>query len=150
MEFVYSTGGREKYFKAENVGDCVCRAICNATNMDYLAVYDMIQKLSKNEKHSRKSSARNGVCKDTVDKLLKNLGWTKVVTCKVGQGVQMHLTEEELPKGNLIVRVSKHLTNVRDGVIHDTYNCSVQDYFDNFGNKIINNKRAVYAYWVKR
>lgn len=150
MKFVYSTGGREKYFKAENVGDCVCRAISNAANLDYMTVYKMIQEFSKNKKCSKKSSARNGVSKDIVDKLLKNLGWTKVVTCKVGYGVQMHLTEEELPKGNLIVRVSKHLTNVRDGVIHDTYDCSVQEYFDNFGNRIVNNKRAVYAYWVKR
>lgn len=149
MKFVYSTGGREKYFKAENVGDCVCRAISNATNIDYLTVYKMIQELSKNEKCSRKSSARNGVSKDIVDNLLKELGWIKIVTCKVGQGVRMHLTEEELPKGNLIVRISKHLTNVREGVIYDTYNCSLQEYFDDFGNKVINDKRAVYAYWVK-
>ena len=149
MKFVFSTGGREKYFRAENVGDCVCRAICNATGLDYMTVYNMIQELSRDEKRSKKSSARNGVCKDTVDKLLKKLGWNKVVTCKFGQGVQMHLTEEELPKGHLIVRVSKHLTNVRDGVIYDTYNCSVQEYFDDFGNRITNDKRAVYAYWVK-
>ena len=75
MKFVFSTGGREKYFRAENVGDCVCRAICNATGLDYMTVYNMIQELSRDEKRSKKSSARNGVCKDTVDKLLKKLGW---------------------------------------------------------------------------
>ena len=43
MEFIYSDGGRSKYFKAEHVGDCVTRAICNATGMDYKEVYDALK-----------------------------------------------------------------------------------------------------------
>lgn len=35
MKFHYSDGGRSNYFKATNVGDCVTRAICNATGKDY-------------------------------------------------------------------------------------------------------------------
>lgn len=33
MKFHYSDGGRSNYFKATNVGDCVTRAICNATGI---------------------------------------------------------------------------------------------------------------------
>ena len=35
MKFVYNDGGRSKYFKAEKVGDCVVRSICNASGLDY-------------------------------------------------------------------------------------------------------------------
>ena len=49
MEFVYSTGGREKYFKAVKVNDCVCRAIVNATGMNYKEVYDTINMYCRNE-----------------------------------------------------------------------------------------------------
>ena len=47
MEFVYSDGGRSKYFKANNVGDCVTRAICNATGKDYKEVYDALNDMAK-------------------------------------------------------------------------------------------------------
>ena len=47
MEFVYSDGGRSKYFKAKNVNDCVVRAICNASGKDYKEVYDAIEELSE-------------------------------------------------------------------------------------------------------
>jgi len=43
---------------------------------------------------------------------------------KVGQGCRVHLRQDELPKGNIIVRVSKHITTVIDGVIHDTFDPS--------------------------
>ena len=49
MEFVYSDGGRSKYFKANNVGDCVTRAICNATGKDYKEVYDALNDMAKRE-----------------------------------------------------------------------------------------------------
>ncbi|MBI9051870.1 MAG: hypothetical protein JEZ00_20815 [Anaerolineaceae bacterium] len=40
----------------------------------------------------------------------------------IGKGCQVHLSENELPSGKLIVRLSKHMTAVIDGVIHDTHN----------------------------
>jgi len=42
----------------------------------------------------------------------------------IGQGCKVHLRKDELPQGKLIVRVSKHITSVIDGVINDTYDCS--------------------------
>jgi hypothetical protein len=41
-----------------------------------------------------------------------------------GSGCTVHLKSDELPKGTLIVRLSKHLAAVKDGVLHDTYDCS--------------------------
>ena len=49
MNFIYDDGGRSKYFKGQNVGDCVTRAICNATGLDYKKVYDDLNKLALNE-----------------------------------------------------------------------------------------------------
>ena len=57
---------------------------------------------------------------------------------KVGGGCQVHLRATELPSGTLIVRVSKHLSAVIDGVIQDTHNPSR------------GGSRCVYGYYIKR
>lgn len=56
---------------------------------------------------------------------------------KIGSGCKVHLRENELPKGNIVVSVSGHLTCVKDGVIYDTYDCSRDG------------TRCVYGYWTK-
>lgn len=129
MKFVFSDGGRSKYFKAENVGDCVCRAICNATGMDYKEAYKALNIMAKEErtaKHrgGKRSSSRDGVFKETWKGYLNSLGWVWHPTMQVGGGCKVHLREDELPSGTLIVSVSKHLTCVKDGVLYDTYDCS--------------------------
>lgn len=128
MELIYSTGGREKYFKANVVGDCVCRAIANATGMDYKQVYDLINSYAKKEhlskRKKKKSNARNGVTKDTIWRILTDLGWKWIPTMLIGSGCQVHLNEKELPDGTLIVSVSKHLTCVKNRKLYDTYDCS--------------------------
>ena len=157
MEWVYDDGGRSKYFKGENVGDCVCRAITIATGMDYKEVYDELQRRAKCEtatqlKHHRsgkRSSARNGVFRETFKEYLSDLGWQKHSTCGFGKGVQCHLVADELPSGIVIVQVAKHLVCVIDGVIHDTYDSSCKQYYDEHGNLCTNNRRAVYSYWTK-
>lgn len=141
MKLVKSDGGRSKYFKAEKVGDCVCRAIANATGMDYLEVYNLINEYAKRERIGKRkkgiSNARDGVYKDTVWKVLTDLGWKWVPTMFIGQGCKVHLKEDELPKGTLIVSVSKHTTCVKDGVLYDTYDCSRDG------------TRCVYGYYIK-
>lgn len=142
MKFVFSDGGRSKYFKAENVGDCVTRAICNATGRDYKEVYRAINSMAKaerTEKHrgGKRSSSRDGVFKETWKRYLDSIGWVWHPTMKIGSGCQIHLREDELPKGKLIVSVSKHLTCVKDGVLYDTYDCSR------------NGTRCVYGYYTE-
>ncbi len=141
MELVVSDGGRSKYFKG-SAGDCVCRAICNATGKDYKEIYDFINELSQREKTTKrkkgKSSARNGVYKDTTKRIIEDyLGWKWHPTMTIGSGCKVHLKSDELPKGTLIVKTSKHLTCVKDGILYDTYDCSREG------------TRCVYGYWSK-
>ena len=142
MEFVYSDGGRSKYFKAEKVGDCVVRSICNATGKDYKEVYDGINELAKLERKSKRksgrSSARNGVYKTTYKRYIEDvLGWKWHSCSGIGIGCTMHLDPAELPSGNLILSLSKHNTCVKFGVLYDTYDCSR------------GGTRCVYGYWSK-
>lgn len=141
MEFNYNDGGRSKYFKGQT-GDCVCRAIAIANNMDYKEVYNLINEYAKRErtgKRKRKiSNARKGVYKSTIKKVLKDLGWTWIPTMTIGSGCTTHLRKEELPTGTLIVNVSKHTTCIIDGVINDTYDCSRDGL------------RCVYGYYIKK
>lgn len=138
MDFVYSDGGRSKYYKADNVGDCVTRAIANATGMDYKEIHDGINALAKKERKGRiKTSARNGVRPSTSKKYIKSLGWEWHPCMTIGSGCKVHLNADELPSGTLIVKVTHHLTCVKDGVIYDTYDCSRDG------------ERCVYGYWTK-
>ena len=141
MQWVYDDGGRSEYYKGKDAGDCVCRAVAIATGLDYKRVYDDINELAKSERTGKrkrgKSSARNGVYKDTIRKLMTMYGWKWVPTMKVGQGCKVHLREDELPSGRLVVSVSRHLTAVIDGICHDTYDPSRDG------------TRCVYGYFVK-
>ena len=142
MEWRYNDGGRSKYFKAENVRDCVTRAIAIATGLDYKRVYDDLNELAKAERKGKRkkgiSNSRQGVYKDTYKKYLLSLGWKWIPTMQIGQGCKVHLRADELPKGTLIVSVSKHLTCVVNGVIYDTYDCSR------------GGDRCVYGYFIKK
>ena len=142
MLFKYSDGGRSKYFKAERVGDCVVRSICNATGKDYKEVYDEINELAKSERVGKRkkgiSNARNGVYKSTYKKYIEQvLGWKWHACSAIGVGCTMHLCEEELPWGTLILSLSKHNTCVKNKVLYDTYDCSREG------------TRCVYGYWSK-
>lgn len=142
LGFNYNDGGRSKYFKKENVGDCVCRAIAIATDSDYMEIYKKINEYAKSEhitKRKRKiSSARDGVYRVAYDKLLREMGWRFVPLMSIGSGCQFHLRAKEIPMNDKIIcRLSKHLTCVINGVINDTYDCSRE------GN------RCVYGYYIK-
>lgn len=138
MKWIYSDGGRSKYFKGE-AGDSVTRAICNATGMDYKEVYDLVNYYIKKESLDERyvSNARTGVSKEISRKLLEDLRWKWHSTLKFGEGCKVHLKDDELPKGTLIVSVSKHLTCVKDGIIYDSYDPSR------------NGTRCVYGYYIK-
>lgn len=145
MKWIYSDGGRSKYFKAvgSHTRDCVARAIANATGKDYKEVYDALNQLAKSEHRGKRkrgvSNSRTGVYGRTFRKYIEEvLGWKRHTTMQIGSGCQVHLEADELPKGNLIVKISRHLTCVKDGVLYDTYDCA------RFGS------RCVYCYWSKQ
>ena len=60
----------------------------------------------------------------TIRRVLEELGWQWTPTMAIGSGCTVHLRDGELPRGRLIVAVSKHMVAVVDGVIHDTSDCS--------------------------
>ena len=139
--FIYSDGGRSQYFKG-SAGDCVVRAICNATGKDYKEVYDAINEIAKSERtgkrKARKSSARNGVFKKTYRKYIEEvLGWKWCPTMQIGSGCKVHLNRDEWGTGTYIISLSGHLTCLKDGIIYDTYDPSRDG------------TRCVYGYWYK-
>ena len=154
MEWIYNDGGRSAAGYKGTTGDCVCRAIAIAAERPYQEVYDLINEYAKRERTGSrkrgKSNARTGVYKDTIKKVMEHYGWKWVATMKIGQGCKVHLNENELPKGRLVVSLSKHETAVIDGVIHDTYDPNDRGaWLDADGNELPKTDRCVYGYFVK-
>ena len=153
MEWIFNDGGRTDAGYKGTAGDCVCRAIAIATERPYKEIYELINEVAKCERTGRKkrgkSSARNGVYTKTIRKVMERLGWTWVPTMKIGQGCRVHLTADDLPAGRLVVSISGHEVAVIDGVINDTYNSSIKQYYDTDGNLITNDRRCVYGYYTK-
>lgn len=153
MEWIYNDGGRADAGYKGTAGDCVCRAIAIATERPYQEVYDLINEYAKSERTGKrkrdKSSARNGVYKQTIRKVMAHYGWKWIPTMQIGQGCKVHLTADELPTGRLVVSISGHEVAVIDGVINDTYNSSIKQYYDSNGDLITNDRRCVYGYYVK-
>lgn len=138
--FQYNDGGRTAQGYKGHTGDCVARSVAIATGSNYTNVYELINKLAQSERRGTRkrgiSSARTGVYKSTIKKLMKHIGaeWTPLMG--IGTGCTVHLREDELPKkGRYVLSVSKHLCAWIDGVLHDTHDCSREG------------KRCVYGYW---
>ncbi len=141
MNFIYNDGGRGRSGYTGATGDCVTRSIAIVTGKPYIEVYNALNELSTRErtgKRKRKiSNARTGVYRTTYDRYILSLGYVWKPTMLIGQGCKVHMREDELPKGRLIVSVSRHMTAVIDGVIHDTHDCSRSG------------MRCVYGYFYK-
>lgn len=137
MRWTYNDGGRAAAGYRGKAGDCVCRSIAIATGLPYQVVYDMLNSFAESERPRRgkRSSARTGVKKQTIAKMLDDLGWKWTPTMQIGSGCKVHLRDGELPMGKLIVSVSRHTVAVIDGVIHDTHDCSR------------GGMRCMYGYW---
>jgi hypothetical protein len=141
LPYVHDDGGRAAAGFRGVTGDCTCRSIAIATQQDYRAVYDALNAVCKNKRprkrQRRQSSARTGIPRPTIRAFLDSLGWRWVPTIQIGQGCTVHLRVGELPPGRLIVSVSRHITAVIDGVIHDNHDPSRDG------------TRCVYGYWIK-
>lgn len=140
ISFQKQDGGRSAAGYSGATRDCVVRAISIATEQPYSEVYEAINELAAKERPrngKKRSSSRTGVWRTTYDRYLQSLGWIWVPTMRVGQGCKVHLRADELPSGRLIVRVSRHLCAVIDGVIHDSHDPSR------------GGTRCVYGYYTK-
>ena len=149
MELVINDGGRSNYFSGKG-GDCVTRAVAIASGMDYKEVYDFLAESNAKQrvtsrtrrskramKTAKKVTADHGISttRKWFKDYMKSIGFTWTPTMFVGSGCKVHLKEDELPKGRIICRVTRHYVAVIDGVIHDTHDCSRDE------------TRCVYGYW---
>lgn len=141
MPWVYDDGGRKKAgYKGVSNSDCVCRAIAIATGRSYNSVKKRLCAIAQymNPITGNRSNPARGVYRETFREYLNLEGWEWVATMRRGSGCTVHLRDGELPCGRLIVRCSKHLTCVVDGIIHDNHNPSRSG------------TRCVYGYWIKK
>jgi hypothetical protein len=141
MDFVFHDGGRAAAGYKGNTGDCVTRSIAIATGKPYQEVYDALNGFAQTERTGKRkkrgSSSRTGVYRQTYQRYLESLAWKWTSTMSIGSGCQVHLRASELPAGPLIVKVSRHLTAVIDGVLYDTHDCSRGE------------RRCVYGYFSR-
>lgn len=149
IDFVYDDGGRAAAgFKGAAPGDCVVRAIAIAGGLPYREVYDALFAQVVDDRktmaglelrygaHARRhASPRTGVNRHVYGRWLEARGWAWTPTMGIGSGCRVHLRADELPAGRLVVRLSKHLAAVVDGVLRDTYDSSRDG------------TRCVYGYW---
>lgn len=145
----HNDGGRSAAGFKGSAGDCVTRAIAIASGLPYRKVYDDLTSHGRGFMESGRTRAarrmrtrgratpRDGVYKEVYKPYIEDvLGWTWTPTMKIGQGCTVHLRGDELPAGRLIVKCSKHLVAVVDGIIQDTSDTSRDG------------TRCVYGYWT--
>ena len=140
MEWVYDDGGRFAAGHKGDAGDCACRAVAITTQREYEVVYKSLNRMFaiiEHRKKSTKSSARTGVDGKSMRHYMESIGWTWKPIMAIGSGCTMHMRGEELPRGRIIVSLSKHYAAVIDGVLHDTYDCTREG------------TRCVYGYFYK-
>ena len=135
----FNDGGRAAAGFKGSTGDCVTRAIAIATGKPYAEVYEEINEIAEELEGLAfgRSRARTGVFKKTYGEYLRREGWKWTPCVTIGSGCKVHLRSEELPGGTIIVRLSRHISAVINGVIHDTFNPSREG------------TRCVYGYWRK-
>lgn len=141
MKWTEDDGGRAAAGFRGEADDCVARAVAIASSRPYAEVYNALASGSGCERATRgrrpKRSARNGihVRRAWFRRYMESLGFSWHATMGIGTGCRVHLREGELPKGRLVVSLSRHSAAVIDGVIHDTHDPSRDG------------TRCVYGYW---
>lgn len=139
---IIDDGGRAQAGYQGKADDCVCRAIAIVTGMPYQEVYDRLADGRGNQRRGKyggkkSRSAREGINTNRTwfKEYMSELGLKWTPTMQIGSGCKVRLKADELPKGRLIVSLSRHYCAVIDGVIHDTYDPSR------------GGTRCVYGYW---
>lgn len=149
MEWSYHDGGRyEAGFSKPAKGDCLCRAISIVADLSYIDVYNLIDSFGVKDRltawrrakypSGAKSTAERGVYKATAGRVLRYLGFVHTPTMGIGTGCQVHMRENELPNGRLVISLSQHYTAVIDGIVYDAFDCTR------------NGNRCVYGYWTRK
>ena len=144
IPYVYNDGGRADAGRKGHTGDCVTRAIAIAAGLPYQEVYDRMaegnatQRRSKHDKSKRSRTASHGIAvkRKWFKDYMAELGFEWHPTMQIGSGCKVHLKSDELPKGRIVVTLSRHYAAVIDGVLNDIQDCSREG------------TRCVYGYWA--
>lgn len=145
MKIALTNGGRPQGLKTR--GDCVVRAVAVATERPYETVRQELTRGMESMRATKRLKKGLAKSRDAADGVythvkwfkdyMRGLGFTWVPTMGIGTGCRVHLRDGELPMGRLVVNVSRHMTCVIDGVLHDNHDCT------RLGT------RCVYGYWRK-
>jgi len=146
--FKKTDGGRREagFTNTKTAGDCVARAVAIASGRPYIEVYAELAEINKRTPKTKGRLAKGVAGRLTASegiyarsKLFKDYmklnGFEWTPTMQIGSGCRVHVRENELPKGRLVLKLSRHCAAVIDGVLHDAYDCSR------------GGTRAVYGYW---
>ena len=139
--YIYDGGRAAAGFKPSS--DCVARSVAIATQRPYVEVRVELADLNgrmpktKGRKTAGIESAAYGTYTQSLlfKRYMAAQGFAWTPTMSIGSGCKVHLAEGELPKGRLVVAVSKHYTAVIDGVVWDTH------------DPCRGGMRCVYGYW---
>ena len=155
LGYVQDDGGRARSGYRGQVGDCVTRAVAIASQRPYEEVYASLSRGMGTQRKSKGATARNGVSvrRKWFKEYMNSMGFQWVPTMHVGQGCKTHMLKGELPRGRLVVSVSKHYTAVIDGVIHDTHDPTWTTLYPDEQGRAGNGygrmaHRCVYGYWI--
>lgn len=132
MTWIYDDGGRAEAGFKGGAGDCVTRALAIATEQPYRDVYDALFERGRRKWEgtlqgaalTKAATPRSGLHAAITRAYLDALGWQWTPTMSIGSGCRVHVRADELPEGRVIVRLSRHVAAVIDGVLHDTYDSS--------------------------
>jgi hypothetical protein len=141
MTYHHTDGGRAAAGYKGLAEDCACRALAIAAEIQYRTAYDLINAFCADVKGRKKrwgkSSARTGVHHLIYHRVLAHLGWKWTPTKKIGSSARVRVRSDELPKGRLILSLSRHYAAFIDGELLDNHDSSRDG------------TRLVYGYWIK-
>lgn len=121
-DFQFNDGGRKAAGYKGRAGDCVCRAICIALNLDYKETY--LELARRQKEITGKRSARNGVNKKVYEQFLKERGWVWHKAPKFEGRKAYHY---DMPEAEAVIaRMAKHLAAVIDTTVHDTWDSTAK------------------------
>lgn len=181
LTFVHDDGGRAAAGFKGSAGDCAARAIAIAAGIPYAEAYERLNAAAARERPGaakrrrgrtgkpRRSSARDGVFKPTMRRVMADLGFAWHPTMQIGSGCTVHLHDGELPTGRLVLSLSRHFCAVIDGEIRDTHDPRTEFHYVRSGDgsavggpremrpgewRNVNgicgvSRRCVYGYWRK-
>lgn len=129
--FIKTDGGRSKYFKGQDAGDCGARALALAAGIDYKLAYQKLAEQNFKSKGIR--TARGGISKKDFEIVIREFGFTWQSAPKFeGRKARFYDLPTDRP---VIASMAKHLVAVIDGVVHDQWDCR---------------EKMVYGYWVQQ